>query len=61
MLFNPNDLAVLTFAEGTLKSRPILSLGSVPTGVRFSPPGSTLFGSPRNLAVILAPNYVDAP
>ena len=58
MLYNPNDLTVVTFGNNTLKSRPIRSLGSVPTGVSFSPPGSTLFGQPRNLAVVLAANYV---
>jgi hypothetical protein len=58
MLYNPNDLAVVTFASGTIRSRPIRSLGSAPSSVSFSPPGSMLFGSPRNLAVILAANYV---
>jgi hypothetical protein len=58
MLYNPNDLAVVKFASNTVKSRPIRSLGSVPDQVYFSPPGSTLFGLQRNLAVVLAENYV---
>jgi hypothetical protein len=58
MLYNPNDLAVVKFASNTVKSRPIRSLGSVPGQVYFSPPGSTLFGLQRNLAVVLAENYV---
>jgi hypothetical protein len=58
MLYNPNDLAVVTFASKKLKSRPIRSLGSAPTGVNCSPPGWTLFGVPRNLAVVSAVNYV---
>ena len=58
MLYNPNDLAVVTFASKTLNSRPIRSLGSAPTGVNYSPPGWTLFGVPRNLAVVSATNYV---
>ena len=58
MLYNPNDLAVVTFVSKTLNSRPIRSLGSAPTGVNYSPPGWTLFGVPRNLAVVSATNYV---
>jgi hypothetical protein len=59
MLYNPNDLAVVRLdGSKPLASRPIRSLGSVPIGVRFSPPGSTLFGQRRNLAVVLAQNYV---
>jgi len=58
MLFNPNDMAVVTFATGTVQTRPIRSLGGAPFDVKFSPPGATLFGQPRNLAMIWAVNYV---
>ena len=58
MLYNPNDLAVVTFdGNKPLASRPIRSLGSVPSSVTFSP-RSTLFGHLRTLAAVLAPNYV---
>jgi hypothetical protein len=58
MLYNPNDLAVATLdGSKPLASRPIRSLGSVPSSVTFSP-RSTLFGQPRTLAAVLAPNYV---
>lgn len=58
MLFNPNDLAVATLdGSKPLASRPIRSLGSVPSGVVFSP-RATLFGQLRTLAAVLAPNYV---
>jgi hypothetical protein len=58
-LYNPNDLAVVTLdGSKPLANRPIRSLGSTPSGVSFSPPGWTLFGGPRKLAVVLALNYV---
>ena len=58
MLYNPNDLAVVTLdGSKPLASRPIRSLGSVPSSVTFSP-RATLFGQVRTLAAVLAPNYV---
>jgi len=58
MLYNPNDLAVATLdGSKPVASRPIRSLGSVPSSVTFSP-RAMLFGQLRTLAAVLAPNYV---
>ena len=58
MLYNPNDMAVARLdGSKPLASRPIRSLGSVPSAVTFSP-RSMLFGQLRTLAAVSAPNYV---